>query len=93
MTEMIQNDYILREANESDFQGIAEFLVRHSYSPIHPDWSQEEYLNWLRWKFLNNPDVTRNEVKRWMAWKSLATVDNYAGYSSKTIGKLSKTLE
>jgi hypothetical protein len=56
MTEMTQNNYIIREADESDFPNIAEFCVRHSYSPIHPDWSREEYLNWLKWKFLNNPD-------------------------------------
>jgi len=44
-------------------------------------------------KFLNNPKVTLNEVRQWMAWKSLDTVNNYLGYSERTIGKLSGELE
>lgn len=44
-------------------------------------------------KFLNNPKVTLNEVRQWMAWKSLDTVNNYLGYSERTIGKLSDELD
>ena len=44
-------------------------------------------------RFLNNKNVTTNEVRQWMAWKSLRTVENYLGYSERTIGKLSKTLD
>lgn len=56
MTETSQDDYSIREASEADFPGIADFLTRHNYSPTHLDWSQKDYLNWLRWKFLTNPD-------------------------------------
>lgn len=44
-------------------------------------------------KFLNNPNVTLNEIRQWMAWKSIDTVNNYLGYSERTIGKLSQQLE
>jgi len=44
-------------------------------------------------KFLNNPKVTLNEIRQWMAWKSLDTINNYLGYSERTIGKLSEELE
>jgi len=44
-------------------------------------------------KFLDNPNITLNEIRQWNAWKSLRTVENYLGYSERTIGKLSKTLD
>lgn len=44
-------------------------------------------------KFLNDPNISLNEIRQWMAWKRLATIDSYVGYSERTIGKLSKTLE
>lgn len=44
-------------------------------------------------KFLNNPKVTLNEIRQWMAWKKIETVNNYLGYSERTIGKLSGELE
>ena len=56
MAENSQNEFTLREASELDFPGIADFLVRHTYSPIHPEWTRQEYVTWLRWKFLTNPD-------------------------------------
>jgi len=44
-------------------------------------------------KFLNNPNVTLDEIRQWMAWKKIDTVNNYLGYSERTIGKLSEELE
>lgn len=44
-------------------------------------------------KFLNNKNITRNEIREWMAWKALETVDSYVGYSTRTTGKLSETLD
>jgi len=43
-------------------------------------------------KFLNNPQVTLDEIRQWMAWKSIDTVNNYLGYSERTIGKLSQEI-
>jgi len=54
MTE--NNEYICREGGEADFQNLADFLVRHDYAPKHLSWAREDYLDWLRWKFLDNPD-------------------------------------
>jgi len=55
---MIKNEdnIIIREAAEDDFQKIAELLSRHRYIPEQPSWSSSDYLEWLRWKFLDNPD-------------------------------------
>lgn len=44
-------------------------------------------------KFLNDPSVTLNEIRQWMAWKNIRTVENYLGYSDRTIEKLSAKLE
>ena len=48
-------DYIYREADEADFHAIAEFLERHDYAPKGQHWSRQDYVDWLKWKFLDNP--------------------------------------
>ena len=56
---MAENDeYICRESGEADFPALAEFLIRHDYAPKHLNWSRQDYLDWLRWKYLENPDGT-----------------------------------
>ncbi len=45
---MIDGDYTVREADESDLPGIAELFRRHDYGP--------QEVDWLRWKYLRNPD-------------------------------------
>jgi hypothetical protein len=51
-----ENEYICREADESDFEGIADLLHRHDYASKDPAWSKQKYIDWLTWKFRDNPD-------------------------------------
>lgn len=47
---MSDKDYIFREADETDLQGIAELFSRHDYGAKN--------LDWLRWKYFDNPEGT-----------------------------------
>jgi hypothetical protein len=51
-----ENNYTYREADESDFEALADFLSRHGYAPKHLQCSRQDYQRWLTWKFLENPD-------------------------------------
>jgi hypothetical protein len=53
---MNQNGFIIREGSEADFNKTAELLFRHDFAPGHLNWTRADYLDWLRWKFLDNPD-------------------------------------
>ena len=53
---MNQNDFVIREGSEADFNKTAELLLRHDYAPEHLNWTRADYLDWLRWKLLDNPD-------------------------------------
>jgi len=52
----IERGYTYREGGEADFQELADFLVRHDYAPKHLKWSRADYLDWLSWKYSDNPD-------------------------------------
>lgn len=51
-----KNAYVCREGDKSDFQELVEFLIRHDYAPKHLKWSRADYLDWLKWKYVDNPD-------------------------------------
>ena len=53
---MNQNNITVREATEDDFPKIAELLSRNIYLPEQPKWSPADYLEWMRWKYVENPD-------------------------------------
>jgi len=53
-----ETEYICREGGEADFENVADFFIRHEYAPKQLNWSRADYLDWLRWKFLDNPDGT-----------------------------------
>ena len=72
-----ENDYVYREATESDFEAIADFLVRHNYGPKHLKCSSEDYLFWLKWKFLDNPD---GEASIFIAEDSEGAVVGFRAY-------------
>ena len=51
-----KDKFVCREAGENDFQGIADLLYRNNFAPEGLDWSQREYIEWLKWKYRANPD-------------------------------------
>lgn len=85
------------EARRIKKRRVFPFTRVTAWTIIKRAFGERYYPHWLRLnrtvKFLNNPNVTRNEVREWMAWQSLKTVDEYVGYSIRTTGKLSDTLD
>lgn len=41
-------------------------------------------------KFLRKKELTLDEIRGWMCWTSLSTVDNYLGFSERSLKKMGK---
>ena len=66
---MTKDEYTVRDADETDFEKIAEFLTRCDFGPKKPDW--------LRWKYLENP---HGQARIFVVENSLEEINGLLAY-------------